>query len=448
MPLQIRRGTEAERLVMASPPAEGEMIWVTDDRKLYIGDGATLAVNLPPITGYNDDNAQQAVADAFNNGDTGSLTFAYNAGNNAFNVTMDLTTYLGEIRGDLRGSVVTDDSTLIVNGTNGSINLDGTVKGNIIPATSEAYDLGSASNRFRDIWLSGSSIRLGNATITANGSAVNLPEGSTVNGAPIGGGGAPGSNINVNIIGDDSSIIVDSATSTFYGSLVGDVQGSVYADDSTVIIDGTTGDIFNGTMLLAGGKLTMPDTNLLEIGNETGSRNNVRIRAYPGDPGVEVISELLGAQGLPQLGGIIKIGTVGTDFATPTPLTSGDLLGQLQFGGYTNQGSFGEAQADLVAIRGVVDDAGDTISNAAMGKFQVYIVDRDDVPNSKFMEFEGAQGILTAPVIKPGSYANDTARDAAITSPQAGMMIFNLRDDSTGVPVFQGYDGTNWVDLH
>ena len=40
-------------------------------------------------------------------------------------------------------------------------------------------------------------------------------------------------------------------------------------------------------------------------------------------------------------------------------------------------------------------------------------------------------------------YANNTARDSAISSPNAGMLIFN----STGTK-FQGYTGAAWVDLN
>jgi hypothetical protein len=42
MPLQIRRGTQAERLAMSQPLAQGELLYVTDDKRLYIGDNATL----------------------------------------------------------------------------------------------------------------------------------------------------------------------------------------------------------------------------------------------------------------------------------------------------------------------------------------------------------------------------------------------------------------------
>ena len=49
-----------------------------------------------------------------------------------------------------------------------------------------------------------------------------------------------------------------------------------------------------------------------------------------------------------------------------------------------------------------------------------------------------AEGAIT-----PGRYADDAARDAAITTPTAGMMVFN----TTGTK-FQGYTGSAWVDLN
>jgi hypothetical protein len=54
-----------------------------------------------------------------------------------------------------------------------------------------------------------------------------------------------------------------------------------------------------------------------------------------------------------------------------------------------------------------------------------------------------SQGVFAAPVLKPGVYANNTARDAAITAPSAGMIVFN----TTGTK-FQGYTGAAWVDLN
>ena len=57
---------------------------------------------------------------------------------------------------------------------------------NIIPSASEVYDLGSPTFRWRDLYLSGSSLYLGSAQITANlAGVVNLPAGATVAGELI-----------------------------------------------------------------------------------------------------------------------------------------------------------------------------------------------------------------------------------------------------------------------
>jgi len=52
----------------------------------------------------------------------------------------------------------------------------------IKPSTSEVFDLGSPTARWRDLYLSGSSLYLGSALITADQAGVlNLPLGTTVN---------------------------------------------------------------------------------------------------------------------------------------------------------------------------------------------------------------------------------------------------------------------------
>jgi hypothetical protein len=51
--------------------------------------------------------------------------------------------------------------------------------------------------------------------------------------------------------------------------------------------------------------------------------------------------------------------------------------------------------------------------------------------------------ILALPIPTVPVYANNAARDAAITAPAAGMIVFN----TTGTK-FQGYTGAAWVDLN
>ena len=56
----------------------------------------------------------------------------------------------------------------------------GSVSGHIIPDTDITYDLGSSTNKFRDLYLSGSSITLGSIELTDNGGSLEV--------TPIGGG--------------------------------------------------------------------------------------------------------------------------------------------------------------------------------------------------------------------------------------------------------------------
>ena len=67
-------------------------------------------------------------------------------------------------------------------GGGGAIDLTG-LSTSVSPSTTETYDLGSNSKRWRDLYLSGSSLHLGDAVITSSGSIVELPEGSTIGGA-------------------------------------------------------------------------------------------------------------------------------------------------------------------------------------------------------------------------------------------------------------------------
>lgn len=285
MPLQLRRGTTAERLSIV--PLPGEPILDTDLNTIFIGNGIT-AGGISALTGITSEDAMDIVGQMFLNGQHEGLTFLYGPtqdGANRIDAKLDFSSYDGEfvasafrgslfandstllvnadtgqinplaisgtfggpiassqietailladnmfgaLTGDVKGSIFSDSSTLLINAVDSSINLDGTIKGDVIPAGNELYDLGSSSNRFKDLYLSGTSIFLGDATITATGTTVNLPAGSTVGGTPIGSGTAvgdgvvPGSNYNINIVADDSSILVNSST----GKITGIVENS------------------------------------------------------------------------------------------------------------------------------------------------------------------------------------------------------------------------------
>ena len=112
----------------------------------------------------------------------------------------------------LYGSVVDSNSTVLVNAETGSINLDGTVKGNIIPDAQEAYDIGSTTNRFKDLYLSGNTIFLGDNAISVD---------------PVTGA--------FEFTGEVRQVVVTQR----------DIVGNVFAQDSTLVVDGITGEVKN-----------------------------------------------------------------------------------------------------------------------------------------------------------------------------------------------------------
>jgi len=127
MPLQIRRGTDAERLAMTQPLAAGELLWITDDQRLYIGNGATLPTNLVSVTGYTNEDAQDAAASLFSSGAHNNITFTYNDATNSLSAAVNLSNYQGTIQAtSFKGSVFADDSTLLVDA------VDGTLRGQVI----------------------------------------------------------------------------------------------------------------------------------------------------------------------------------------------------------------------------------------------------------------------------------------------------------------------------
>jgi hypothetical protein len=138
MPLQIRRGTAAERNALTSPLVVGELLYVTDQGKIYIGDGTAIGASDIAgnpgqggkgliITGFTTEEAQDATNSLFSNGTHTNITFTYNDGADSLSAAVDLSSYTGNITvngtidADFRGSVFADNSTLLVDAVNGTI---------------------------------------------------------------------------------------------------------------------------------------------------------------------------------------------------------------------------------------------------------------------------------------------------------------------------------------
>jgi Major tropism determinant N-terminal domain len=370
MPLQLRRGTDAQRSGVVF--AAGELIYVTDTEALYVGDGST--VGGVAVANLSAADIRSISAGVLTGGSHTGITFTYDGTNIDAVVDPDLSNYQGVIRASaFNGTLVDDSSTVLVDAVDSKINLDGTVKGNIIPDADQAYDIGSSSFKFRDLYLSGSSLYLGSAQVTAVGSAINLPAGSTVNGVLIGSGSGTGDGViegstyKINIAADDSSLMVNTDTEeiTASGGFIGDLQGNVTGDvqgNLTGNVQGNvtgdlTGDVFGdvegsfygfGPTLLVDGGLNKivgeVDTTIANVGIYTGN-TIVLSGSTPGGvkAGLKIATDgnandsydLLTLEGAKEDATGMSVvysrarGTPGT----PAPLQDGDeILGQFWFG--------------------------------------------------------------------------------------------------------------------
>jgi hypothetical protein len=101
MPLQIRRGTEAERVAMPQPLAVGEPVFTTDSKRLFIGDGTTIGG--VGVTSYSDLAARDAAAAMFTTGTKTGITFTYNRNSGTIDTTVSA---LSSIQGNLGGDLV------------------------------------------------------------------------------------------------------------------------------------------------------------------------------------------------------------------------------------------------------------------------------------------------------------------------------------------------------
>jgi hypothetical protein len=152
MPLQIRRGTPAERTGLTTPLAIGELLYTTDG-KLYIGDGTSIGPGVPDIagnvgqggkglivTGFTSEEAQDATAALFNNGTHANITFSYNDSADSLSAVVNLSSYIGNIDvegtidADFKGSLFADDSGLLIDAVDRKFfgNLEGNVVGSVI----------------------------------------------------------------------------------------------------------------------------------------------------------------------------------------------------------------------------------------------------------------------------------------------------------------------------
>jgi alpha-tubulin suppressor-like RCC1 family protein len=115
----------------------------------------------------------------------------------------------------------------------------GLLTGSIVPGANAQYDLGSSANRFRDLYVSGSSIRLGSSTVEEIDGNVVLSSNLIVTDGVSGGVfRAPLLISNVFITDSEGTVLDDTAVSSTDGGYI-QLVGVGFAPGSIVQIDGT-----------------------------------------------------------------------------------------------------------------------------------------------------------------------------------------------------------------
>lgn len=522
MALQIRRGTDAERLTIV--PNVGEPIYATDTKKLYIGDGTTpggVAVDTDTTLGslgINDlSDVVTGVGDSTQPADGEVLTWSANnqrwepgaggGGGVAFDQSLNTTDNV----------TFNSVNAVTLTGTNANVDSVSAVTGVSAPTIISTADINAV-----DITASGPILT------TADVTGLNLIANADISGT------------NATLTGSVSADTVTTntlnVTNTIVANFDGDIKGSVFGEDSTALVNAQDGTIaasalrgsaneltqlrvFNsnasgtlysisanrafddadGTVFAIGkarGSTTAPaevqtsdELGILSfLGYKNGTFHNAASITAQADPngtlgtgivpgklifstvnnsGTPVVRASIDKDGVFQTFGISVGSTTaptgipfyslqntniagdgarflmrrsrGT-FDTPTAVVDGDILHRVTYGGHD-----GTNYVDSAFITATVQ--GTPSTGVMPTKLSVLTTDSTGATNTAITVNADATTDFNA-AVKLATYADATARDAAITAPSAGQVVFLVDGDGAGNPQFQGYTGAAWVSLN
>jgi len=466
MALRLRRGTNAERLLVT--PLEGELVYTTDTKKIFAGDGSTIGGT--EIAGLN-----SVVADT-------TPQLGGNLDMNSKNITgIGNITIDGTITApQFEGNILADDSTLVFNSATQSLaitNLD--ISGDV--------DLTEATNKL-DVYSNHASTSSNIVLHRSKGTKASptaLVDNDNIFGIKFVGHDGTSYTGGASIISD-----IDGAVST--GNVPGDLSFKVtnasgsektpfrIAADSKIFFEG--GDI----------RVDTANLKLFSVGNVVAGRaiERYRSRGSTASPLVSNTGDIIyqdryfGYDGANYKGVVTLRSSIDT-----TPISSGIMSGRYRIRVANSAGT----ENTLFDVRGndnkvrvygefEVPQEKSTLGDIQIFQNRIYALQSNsdleiqaagtgDVVVSGGLRADGIKlegntlktvdsnaplelsasgtGIVSATnltainYMQLPTYADNSARDAAIASPNAGMIVFN----STGTK-FQGYTGASWVDLN
>ena len=214
MALRIRRGTDAERLTIT--PDAGELIYTTDTKALYVGDGTLVGGKLLA-------SGTTIISDIILNSNDITGT-----GNIDITGNIDVT---GNIHA--QGNITADGNLTLGDADTDGITLNAELTSDIIPDATDTYALGSTNNRW-------------------NLAVINSVQASTITTDTI--AGTLDGDVKGSVFGEDSTPLIDAIaskiigpiengnTATFTGTV--DMTGATVTGDVTGNVTGNlTGDV-------------------------------------------------------------------------------------------------------------------------------------------------------------------------------------------------------------
>ena len=412
MALQVRRGTNAERLGIT--PLAGELVYTTDTKQLYVGDGAT-AGGITSISGTINSVLADTTPQLGGDLDLNSHNIT---GTGNINITGTITATGNINLGDGVGS------DIVVFG--------GAIQGHLVPDADITWNLGSPTKQFNEVWISQLNVEnqltvgrimgdliADDSTVVFDASTGLLAAAQLVGTLPA---GVIPADITANITGN----LLGNLEGNTVGYHTGDVTGSLFGGDSTLIIDGINNSINTDVINNVGQQLNINAIAIRLIDLDPASTGKFSIDSYQQQAGIDLFR---------------------FDDGADLSVTSNQKNSLLRFG-YSDQN--GESITALLQARN--DFLQISTSNAA---------DASDFPlaNNIILTRTGLVGIGVVPTtdtlevagtgkfngyVQFGSYT-DTDRNAL--TPAYGMVIYNTTSN-----VFQGYQHSGgitpeWVNL-
>jgi len=439
MSLRIRRGTDAQRQTLTFD--QGEVVYTTDTKKVYVGDGITQGgVNILANSagvGVTFNGTTQAFDFSTNN--LGLTTSVISEGTNKYYTTQraqdaaaSLFTSVGSptSTGSVTGTITPSTIVLAVAPTN-------MVQGERIVISGTGGN-GLSATTYYVVSVNSANVVLASTLANAMASTP-VPISSLTTGSITGTTYAAGATDTGITFTYDSINHVMNVTASGVTSIVNDTSpslgGNLAIGNYNITSSGT------GAISIAGGITT---TGTITASTGLGADLSLNSRSITGTGNISIagrlaitnsgqeVSQFVGQNSTgsgvttPQINMYTSRGTV----SSPTASQPGDYLANLSFGGYKSGAYF-----QAVNFISILDSAANMSNASPAGGLGIAI--NDNAGGNSIFRFS-YQGVLTAPVFQATSYT--TTNMNAIPNPAAGMIVFN-----STVNHFCGYNGTAWV---